>query len=117
MATRNMTCIVCPMGCQLQVDLEDGVVKSVSGNTCPRGKQYAIDECTHPMRTITSTARAENGEVVPVKTDRTVPKEMMFDCMVEINRAVVKLPAKIGDVVVENILGTGANVVVTANMD
>jgi CxxC motif-containing protein len=105
------------MGCQLQVELEDGVVKSVSGNTCPRGKQYAIDECTHPMRTITSTARTENGEVVPVKTDRTVPKELMFDCMKEINKAVVKLPAKIGDVVVENILGTGANVVVTANMD
>ena len=117
MATRNMTCIVCPMGCQLTVELENGEVKSVSGNTCPRGKQYAIDECIHPMRTITSTARTENGEVIPVKTDRTVPKEMMFDCMKEINRAVVKLPAKIGDVVVENILGTGANVVVTANMD
>ena len=117
MTTRNMTCIVCPMGCQLVVELEDGAVKTVSGNTCPRGKQYAVDECTHPMRTITSTARTDNGEVIPVKTDRTVPKEMMFDCMKEINRAVVKLPAKIGDVVVENILGTGANVVVTANMD
>ena len=100
MTTRNMTCIVCPMGCQLVVELEDGVVKTVSGNTCPRGKQYAVDECTHPMRTITSTARTDNGEVIPVKTDRTVPKEMMFDCMKEINRAVVKLPAKIGDVVV-----------------
>ena len=117
MATRNMTCIVCPMGCQLTVEFENGEVKSVSGNTCPRGKQYAIDECIHPMRTITSTARTENGEVIPVKTDRTVPKEMMFDCMKEINKAVVKLPARIGDVVVENILGTGANVVVTANMD
>ena len=117
MATRNMTCIVCPMGCQLTVEFENGEVKSVSGNTCPRGKQYAIDECIHPMRTITSTARTENGEVIPVKTDRTVPKELMFECMKEINKAVVKLPAKIGDVAVENILGTGANVVVTANMD
>ena len=117
MATRNMTCIVCPMGCQLTVELENGEVKSVSGNTCPRGKQYAIDECIHPMRTITSTARTENGEVIPVKTDRTVPKELMFECMKEINKAVVKLPARIGDVAVENILGTGANVVVTANMD
>ena len=117
MATRNMTCIVCPMGCQLTVELENGEVKSVSGNTCPRGKQYAIDECIHPMRTITSTARTDNGEVIPVKTDRTVPKELMFECMKEINKAVVKLPARIGDVAVENILGTGANVVVTANMD
>ena len=117
MATRDMTCIVCPLGCQLHVELDGDKIVSVSGNTCPRGKQYAIDECTHPMRTITSTARTENGEVIPVKTDRTIPKELMFDCMKEINKAVVKLPAKIGDVAVENILGTGANVVVTANMD
>lgn len=117
MATRNMTCIVCPMGCQLQVELDGDQVVSVSGNTCPRGKQYAIDECTHPMRTITSTARTENGEVIPVKTNRTIPKELMFECMKELNKAVVKLPARVGDVVIANVLGTGADVVVTANMD
>ena len=112
-----MTCIVCPMGCQLHVELDGDKVVSVSGNTCPRGKQYAIDECTHPMRTITSTARTENGEVIPVKTNRTIPKELMFECMKEINRAAVKLPARVGDVVIENVLGTGADVIVTANMD
>ena len=117
MATRNMTCIVCPMGCQLQVELDGDQVVSVSGNTCPRGKQYAIDECTRPMRTITSTARTENGEVIPVKTNRTIPKELMFECMKELNKAVVKLPARVGDVVIANVLGTGADVVVTANMD
>lgn len=117
MATRDMTCIVCPMGCQLHVELDGDKVVSVSGNTCPRGKQYAIDECTHPMRTITSTARTENGEVIPVKTNRTIPKELMFECMKEINRAAVKLPARVGDVVIENVLGTGADVIVTANMD
>ena len=113
--TRDLTCIVCPVGCQLHVTLEDGVVTEVTGNTCPRGKQYAIDECTHPVRTVTSTARTENGGVIPVKTDRPIPKELMFDCMREINNAVVKLPARIGDIVIENLLGTGANVVVTAN--
>ena len=117
MATRDMTCIVCPMGCQLHVELDGDKVVSVSGNTCPRGKQYAIDECTHPMCTITSTARTENGEVIPVKTNRTIPKELMFECMKEINRAAVKLPARVGDVVIENVLGTGADVIVTANMD
>ena len=113
---RELTCIVCPKGCQMKAEIENGEVISVTGNTCPRGKQYAIDECTHPMRTITSTARTENGAVVPVKTNTTVPKELMFDCMREINRAVVKLPAHIGDVLVENILGTGANVVTTRNV-
>ncbi len=114
---RELTCIVCPKGCPLKAELENREVISVTGFTCPRGKQYAIDECTHPMRTITSTVRAENGEVVPVKTSTTVPKELMFDCMREINRAVLTLPAHIGDVVISNLLGTGADVVVTANAD
>lgn len=116
--TRNLTCIVCPRGCQLVAELdENGAVLSVTGNTCPRGKQYAIDECTHPMRTVTSTVRTADGGVVPVKTDRTIPKELMFDCMKEIDRASVALPTHIGDKVIEDLLGTGANVVVTANKD
>lgn len=114
---RDLTCIVCPKGCQLKIVIEDGKILEISGQTCPRGKTYAENECTHPMRTITSTARTETGEVIPVKTSTTVPKELMFDCMAEINRAVVKLPARIGDVVIENLLGTGADVIVTANMD
>ena len=115
--TRELTCIVCPKGCPLKVVLENGAVVDVAGHTCPRGKQYAIDECTHPMRTITTTARTEQGDVIPVKTGTTIPKELMFDCMKEINRATVKLPARIGDVVIANVLGTGADVVVAANMD
>ena len=114
---RELTCIVCPKGCPLKVELENGAVASVTGHTCPRGKQYAIDECTHPMRTITTTVRATDGSVVPVKTATTVPKELMFDCMKEINNAVLSLPAHIGDVVIANILGTGADVIVTANAD
>lgn len=114
---RELTCIVCPIGCQLSVTLENGVVTEVTGNTCPRGKQYAIDECTNPVRTITTTARTSDGSVIPVKTDRPIPKELMFDCMEEINHAIVTLPAHIGDTVIENLLGTDANVVVTANME
>ena len=113
---RNLTCIVCPIGCQLTATIEDGVVTEVVGNTCPRGKQYAIDECTNPVRTITTTARTVEGGVIPVKTSQPIPKELMFECMKEIDRSVVSLPALIGDVVIENLLGTGANVVVTANM-
>ena len=112
---RELTCIVCPRGCALRVEIEEGKDLVVTGNACPRGVQYAIDECTHPMRTITSTVRAEDGSVIPVKPDRTIPKEKMFECMVEINKAVATLPAHVGDVVIENVLGTGANVVITAN--
>ena len=116
--TREMTCIVCPKGCRLQVTLGNaGEIVAVSGHTCPRGKQYAIDECTHPVRTVTSTARAENGEVVPVKTAAPIPKELVFACMEQINRATVRLPARIGDVLIHDLLDTGVDVIVTANAD
>jgi len=114
---RDLICIVCPKGCPMKVTLEGKEILNIEGFTCPRGKQYAIDECTSPMRTVTSTARTSNGGVVAVKTDRTIPKELMFDCMKEINKAVATLPVRIGDVLIENVLGTGANVVITANMD
>ena len=115
--TRDLICIVCPKGCPMKVTLEGKEILNIEGFTCPRGKQYAIDECTHPMRTITSTVRTSNGGVVAIKTDKTVPKELMFDCMKEINKTVATLPVRIGDLLIENLLGTGANVVITANMD
>ena len=115
--TRDLICIVCPKGCPMKVTLEGKEILNIEGFTCPRGKQYAIDECTHPMRTVTSTARTSDGGVVAVKTDRTIPKELMFDCMKEINKTVATLPVRIGDILIENLLGTGANVVITANMD
>ena len=114
---RNLTCIVCPKGCQLTVELDDNKkVLSVTGQTCKRGEVYANNECTAPMRTITTTAAVIGGGVVPVKTDKTVPKEMMFDCMKVINEARVAPDATLGTVVIENILGTGANVVTTRNV-
>ena len=114
---RELTCIVCPKGCPMKAELQNGEVIAVEGFTCPRGKQYAIDECTHPMRTVTTTMRTSKGGVIAVKTDRTIPKEKMFDLMKVINGATVALPAHIGDVVIANVLGLVANVVVTANAE
>lgn len=113
---RELTCIVCPKGCQLVVELDDNknVVK-VEGFTCKRGDVYARAECTAPMRTVTSTVARVGGGVVPVKTDKTIPKELIFECMQKINEAVVAADAPIGTVVIENLLGTGANVVTTRN--
>ena len=113
--TRELTCIVCPKGCQLKVELEGKKVISVTGNTCKRGVTYAETECIAPMRTLTTTAAVEGGGVVPVKTDKTIPKELIFECMKKINEAVVAADAPIGTVVIENLLGTGANVVTTRN--
>ena len=114
--TRNLTCIICPLGCALTVEFDsDGNVGKVSGNTCPRGKQYAIDECTNPVRTITSTVRCEDGGVVAVKTSKPVPKAKMFDVMEQINSALAKENVKIGEVIIKNVCDTGANIIATAN--
>ena len=115
--TRELICIVCPKGCPMRVETEGDQVISVEGFSCPRGKKYAIDECTHPLRVVTTTARTDRGGVIAVKTDKAIPKEKMFDLMKEINRATVKLPAHIGDVVLSGVVGTDASVVVTANQD
>ena len=113
---RNLTCIVCPRGCQMEVVLSDeGVVSSVKGNFCKRGLTYANDECTNPKRTVTSTVRCKSGGVVAVKTDRPIPKEKMFEVMAEINLAVAEDHAKIGDVIIKNVASCDANVVATAN--
>lgn len=111
--TREMTCIVCPLGCTLTVEqTEDGKIL-VTGNTCPRGAKYAENECTNPQRTITTTLRCDDGSMVAVKTDRTIPKDKMMEAMEMINGTVVKVPVAIGDVLIENVFGS--NVVATQN--
>ena len=108
---RELTCIICPRGCQLTVDIGEEI--EVTGNICPRGKTYAINECTNPQRTVTSTVRTSDGGVVAVKTDRAVPKGKMMECMEIINRAVAELPVRVGDVIIEDVFG--ARVVATQN--
>ena len=103
---RKLTCIVCPLGCQLTVQLNGREVVKVEGNTCPRGAEYAKNECTNPQRTVTSTVRCENGGLVSVKTDRPIPKEKMTACMELINKTVAKLPVSIGDVLIEDVFGS-----------
>ena len=114
---RELTCIVCPKGCQLKVELDGKTVVAVTGQSCKRGQIYAETEFTAPMRVLTTTALVEGGGVVPVKTDKAVPKELLFACMAEINKARVSSEARIGTIVIENILDTGANVVTTRNVN
>ena len=115
MEKRELTCIGCPMGCQITVELEDGEVTSVKGNTCAIGDKYARNEVTHPERTVTSTAVIVGGDKprVSVKTASNIPKDKIFQCMKEIDDACVKAPVHIGDVVVKNVAGTGVDVVAT----
>ena len=114
MTERNLSCIVCPIGCSLKVTIDDNNNISVTGNTCPRGAKYAEAECTNPERTITTTIKAEGGSVVSVKTDRPIPKSKMTECMQIINKTVVKLPVNVGDILIEDVFGS--NIVATKNL-
>lgn len=102
---KHLTCIECPMGCSITVDVVDGVVKSVTGNTCYRGKMYAENEVICPLRVVTSTVRAIDGNMVSVKTDKPVRKSEIFEVMQKINAIRLDKSVKIGDVIFENIDG------------
>ena len=112
---RELTCIGCPMGCQITVVLKDGLVTDVSGNTCKIGDTYAREEVTNPRRTVTSILKVVDGElpVVSVKTGETVPKDRIFAVMEEINSISVEAPVSIGQVLIENVADTGVSVVAT----
>lgn len=103
---RELTCIACPLGCALTVTIEDKKVISVEGNTCPRGKDYAINECTAPVRTVTSTVMCENGDLVSVKTKNPIPKDKIFEAMSIINKTVASLPISVGDIIIEDLFGS-----------
>lgn len=114
---RELTCIVCPLGCKMEVgfDPDTKTVEYVKGNTCKRGEEYAKNECIRPVRVLTTTVACIDGGVVPVKTDKPIDKDKLFVCMEIINNTKVDLPINIGDVIIENILDTGANIVATAS--
>lgn len=116
---KELTCVSCPIGCQLKVELSDkNEVLSVSGNTCKRGEKYAHDECTNPVRMLTTTIKVNGGSlpVIPVKTSVPIPKSKMFQCMEVINNQVVDAPIKMGEVLISNICDTGADIVATNQM-
>jgi len=113
---KKMICIVCPLGCNLDVT-KDGETYNVTGNKCPRGKKYAIEEMTAPKRMVTSTVTIKGGNypVLPVKTASPIPKEKIFAVMEVLKTVEVNAPINVGDIVVANVEGTGVNVVATKN--
>ncbi|MFW5914097.1 MAG: DUF1667 domain-containing protein [Bacillota bacterium] len=115
MAKRSMICTVCPVGCHLEIDDD----MNVTGNRCPRGEKYAKKEVLNPERNFASTVAIESKTTrrVPVKTESPVPKGKIFDCMDAINKTKIKAPVKVGDVVIENVCGTGVDIVATRSVE
>ena len=108
----KITCIVCPMGCQLEVNKVDGEYQ-VTGNTCKRGAKYGVEELTDSKRVLTTTVKLKGSylNLLPVKTADSIQKNMIFDGMEYRDNIEKKAPINVGDVIVENVLGTGVDII------
>ena len=115
---KEFVCIRCPLGCNITVETDDAKIKSITGNTCPRGADYVTKELTDPRRIVTSLVRVRGGElpVVPVKTAADIPKDKIRDCIRVLKDIELSAPVRMGDVVAEDVCGTGVNIVATANV-
>lgn len=114
---KQLVCIGCPRSCRLTIDEKDGEY-IVTGNTCPRGKEFAISEMTAPKRTICSTVKTAFSDVpvLPVRVSDDIPREKIFDVMREINAVTLKERIGRGDAVIKNVLGLGVDVIATSDL-
>ncbi len=115
---RQLTCIVCPTGCELTITEQNGEL-IVQGNVCKRGKQYAIDEITNPVRVLTTTVQLDCPDMplMPVRTDAQIPKDKQLECMNIIKQIKLKPPINRGQIIIENILGLNANIIATSECE
>ena len=115
MMTKNLICIECPVSCILSVDIENCRVVKVKGNKCPKGEEYAKAEMENPVRILTSTvvSKGLSLKMVPVRTDKPIPKAKIQDAMNEIRKIRTEKSVHPGDIIIENFLGFGVNLVAT----
>ncbi|MHA1687790.1 MAG: DUF1667 domain-containing protein [Promethearchaeota archaeon] len=115
----EIRCIVCPTGCLIQVKKDEEGNITFSGYTCNRGLEYAKQEFYEPKRILTSTIRVENGflPLIPVRSDKPILKERVFDALKEIAKKKVRPPIHAGDVLIENILGLRVNIIASRDLD
>ena len=119
MNRRELICIGCPLGCNLEVEINENNEMKVSGNSCKIGEDYGIKECTNPTRIVTTTVFVEGGQepTVPVKTGKDIPKDKIFDCISALKHVVVKAPVNIGDIIISNVLNTGVDIIATKRVN
>jgi len=116
---KRFICIICPNGCEIEAEFDEKGIQKLEGNLCEKGEEYVRKEIFSPERGIATSVRVENGSLplVSVKTSKPIPKERIMDVMGEVGKLKVPAPVKVGDILLENILGTGADLVATKNIE
>ncbi|ADD09336.1 DUF1667 domain-containing protein [Candidatus Aciduliprofundum boonei] len=114
----RFTCIICPLGCYIEAELNGSDLK-IRGCRCSRGEEWVREEILEPKRIVMSVVKVKNGEypIVSVKTDKPVPKDMIRKIMKYLSNVEALAPIKVGDIVVENILDLGVNIIATRNVE
>ena len=115
---KHFTCVICPTGCEIDVEVENGTIISMEGHQCEKSEDFILQELKEPMRTLTSTVRITGAKwpMLPVRTDKPIPKRLFFPVMNALANVDIHAPVKVADVIIEDIEGTGANVIATRNM-
>jgi CxxC motif-containing protein len=121
MMKKELICVICPNGCQLEADIQEGeqpAVIDVTGNLCDKGPEWARQEIVNPMRTMASSVLVEDGDfpMVSVRTDSPISLKNIFDVMKEIKSVRLKAPVKIGDIVIEKVAGLQCDIIATRNV-
>ena len=114
----KMICITCPVGCTLEVTHEGKTIIKVDGHTCKKGIDYAEAELTDPRRMVTSTVKVRGGvhPLVPVYTAAPIPRPLIFDLLAELRKVELQASVQMGQVVLEDALGTGVDVLASRNL-
>jgi CxxC motif-containing protein len=114
---KTITCISCPKGCRIEVQIVDGILKEIKNYQCKRGFSYAQTEVMDPKRVLTTTVKVEGGgmRVLPVRTKGPIPKKMLRKAMWQLKDVIIKPPVKTGDVVLKNVADSGVDVIATGN--
>lgn len=117
---KDIICVRCPKGCRVNINYDDynQEIINISGYGCEKGIEYAQDEFKNPTRIVPTTVRVINGELplVPVKTEKSIPKSLILSVMNEISDIEVEAPIKIGQIIKSNLMDTGVNLLATRNI-
>lgn len=116
---RHFTCVTCPVGCEINVEFQDGKVVSMEGNKCDKGEEFVLQELEEPMRILTTTVRLKGARwaMLPVRTDAPLPRRLLLRAIEELAGVELQAPVKLYDVVLKGVAGTGANIIATRNME
>jgi CxxC motif-containing protein len=116
---RHFTCVTCPIGCEIDVEVQDGDIISMEGNKCKKSEEFVLQELKEPMRVLTTTVRVNGARwaMLPVRTDKSIPKRLFFQLIGDLSDVELQAPVKISEVIVKDVAGTDANIVATRTMD